>query len=362
MGDVFMCHPRTAPGWLAAVIASSGCFEEPGVVGPAGTSSGTTSPDFGSTTSPTTSTTGDPATSSTTAATASPDSSGCAGMSTEVAGEFAPNDIYIVLDTTGSMIEHYTAIQGSLDALVAERLSPDAHFVLVAPAAGTTSSVCMPTPIGSDTDCDSHNPPIFGRALVDTSQPTANPIEWLTAGLSAALPSPVLRQEATKTIVLISDSAEPTNIGTVDAVLQRAEPPLFDARIHTVTGSDAPCSVVEPTPGFEAIADHFLGQSHTLCPLSLQDWTAITNLRPSCRFEVPDSVTIDGALVVSLSAAPQLEVLEIIADPGMCTAGPQAYFNAIGTQLTLCRETCIEYQDGNPRELGSVLFEAECGA
>src|SRR5262245_17184359 len=123
---------------------------------------------------------------------------GCAETSSEAKVGFAPADIIIAVDTSGSMGDEAQWTQANMNAMVQAIVGSgiDAHVVMI-----SSSAICVPAPLGSGTCPNDEKLPNYRHVPQNVGSTNALSVllttypQWQTS----------LRPNATKTFVVVSD-------------------------------------------------------------------------------------------------------------------------------------------------------------
>ncbi len=158
----------------------------------------------------------------------------CASATETATSEKQPADIIVVIDTSGSMSEEAAQVQANLNTFVQVILGSgiDTHVVLIADA-----TVCIPAALGSG-QCEG----------LDTNLPTFLHVVQTVASTDslqlvlATYPqwAEVLRPEATKTFLVVSDDNSDLDAGGFTSQLLALDPGFTGFKFTAITAYSNP--------------------------------------------------------------------------------------------------------------------------
>lgn len=301
----------------------------------------------------------------------------CASATETATSEKQPADIIVVVDTSGSMSEEAAQVQANLNTFVDVILGSgiDTHVVLIADA-----TVCIPAALGSgqceglDTNLPSFLHVIQTVASTDSLQLViATYPQW----------AEVLRPNATKTFLVVSDDNSDLGAGDFSSQLLALDPPTFQGfKFTAITAySDPlacfgfscpqgnPCCYSEGGFGCFSYADAEGTVYHDLVSqtggvggdLCLQEFQPIFDelaegviiaSQLSCEFDIPppaEGETLDPGLV-NLRYVPSegAEPIDVYKVENAAACGPDGgwYYDddANPTKIIVCPTTCEALQ------------------
>jgi len=299
----------------------------------------------------------------------------CATTTEQATSQKQPADIIVVVDTSGSMSEEAAQVQQNLNTFVDVILGSgiDTHVVLIADA-----TVCIPAALGSGQCAGGDtNLPAFLHVLQTVASTDA--LQLTIATYSQW--SEVLRPDATKTFLVVSDDNSDMGAGEFTSALLALDPSFTGFKFTAITAYSNPlscfgfsCPQGNPccySEGFgcssyadaEGTVYHDLvaqtgGVGGDLCLQQFQpifDELAegvIISSQLSCEFDIPDpgeGETLDPGLVnVRYRPAEGAEPIAVYYVDGAAACGPPGgwYYDDASnpTKIIACPTTCDALQ------------------
>ncbi|MBW2454108.1 MAG: hypothetical protein JRI68_06345 [Deltaproteobacteria bacterium] len=298
----------------------------------------------------------------------------CASTTSEAEEGFAPADIIIAVDTSGSMDLEAQWTQQNMNVLVTTITGSgiDAHVVMI-----SDNDICVPTPLGSGNCPSDENLPSYRH--VQTGVGSDDALEKIISTYPQWKDS--LRLAATKTFVVVSDDDSDLSASGFTNQLLALDPPTFqgfkfDAIVSFAPPwASGPCWLLSAAQGtvYQALVQQTGGVAGDLClqnfaPVFQDIATAVVqNSQIDCVYDIPDpgnGETIDFDKVnVEFQPDPNAPGQVIPYVPGgaaACDPNGGWYYDDPNnpTQIIFCEATCTAVQSQTEGQV-SVVFGCE---
>jgi hypothetical protein len=341
----------------------------------------------------------------------------CVAIGEEAHGGYGPADIIFVIDNSKSLEDEIAEVRANMNKF-AKQISDsgiDVRIIMISclqgdchtPGGGGSNSygICIDPPLGAAGGCveisggdeedgqdakvtDDNNPPKYTH--IETRVPSVKGLEWLLNNYQNF--KDVLRPNAKKHIVIVSDDTDETTADEFNKALLALDPPTFEGyifhAIYSYYSKDAGCAMnpvhaccdyaapeSDDTPWIETykeLVEMTGGASGDLC---LQDFDAVfeatatsvvSNAVLSCNFTIPDppaDMTLDPKLVNVIFSDGQGGTTQIgkVDSQDICVKVENGWYydNPLNpTEVIFCPQTCSAIQ-GHPGSKIDVEFGCE---
>ena len=331
----------------------------------------------------------------------------CAAVSESAENTREPADILFVIDNSRSLFDEIEMVRANMNAF-SERIMNsgiDPRIVMVSclpgncgNKGGVSYGICIDPPLGVDGGCeyvsdtpdtddpnelltDDNNPPRYLH--LSTRVPSMKGLEWLVTtyednnGLTESGWHDMLRQNAAKHVVVVSDDGDETTAAEFDEAFRSLSPVLENYQFHGIfaygakdlVDADDPCAIyaapsspdAEPPilwDTYSALVEMTGGVSGDLCEQNFNPVfealgsSVIASSRINCEWDIPAPPTgmaMDPALVnVAFSSETTSEYIvgNILSATDCEVVNNGWYYDEPGapTKIRVCPDTCERFQ------------------
>jgi len=298
----------------------------------------------------------------------------CASVSEMAQNEFAPVDVLIVVDNSGSMDAEEAFVQAQMNTFsnLISSLNIDVQVVLI-----SNYDICIPPPLGSGgCPTDDNNPPQYTHINQGVGSNDALEILTETAFQSVIDQyDPLMRDNSIKHVLVVSDDNSDKSAAAFNADFLAIDPAKYQGyKFHAIVASAlpivAPCLLLSAARGqvYIDLVNMTGGVFGDLClqefgPVFAEIATAVQQTTPlACEWDIPpppDGETFDPNKVnvqLTLDQIPE----DVFWVPGMgdCMGGDGWYYypdNVNPTQIRICPATCSRVQAADDARV-EILF------
>ena len=291
----------------------------------------------------------------------------CAVYTETAENQLQPSDIIIAIDQSGSMNTETGWVKDQLNGFAAQIMASgiDVRVVVIAGKPGSENGFCVPAPLGSGNCPDDGNPP----ALLHVDQHVDSHDALARILQTYDLYKQVLRPEASKHIVVISDDDSDMDALTFDTIVKAEDPSFADYTFHAIVSGDDNCPfAAEEGKVYKQLVGWTQGVFGDLCLQSFAPvWDELStqvasNATLACEWVIPEppvgevfdpdrvnvDVTLDGTqTALGYVTAPQ--------DCGAVTGGWFYDDPQNPTVISVCPETCTVMHGADSAELRIAL-------
>ncbi|MBW2455485.1 MAG: VWA domain-containing protein [Deltaproteobacteria bacterium] len=287
----------------------------------------------------------------------------CSAVVETADNQIQPADIILAIDQSGSMDQETNWVTSQLNGFAAQITGSgiDVHVVVIAGKPGSENGFCVPAPLASGGCPDDNNLPTFLH--VDQHVDSHDAFQQILTRYNDY--AQMLRPDAAKHVVVISDDDSNMGAAAFDAALKALDPSFADYVFHAIAceHDNGPCAdesdqywnLVVGTGGvFGELADQNFGPVwDAVSQQVIQDATL------ACQWDIPappDGEQFVADLVnvlLSINGAPAQALGQVSSAADCATVNGGWYYDdpTNPTKILVCPDVCQQIQGADAAEV-----------
>ncbi len=287
----------------------------------------------------------------------------CSAVAQTADNQIQPADIILAIDQSGSMDQETNWVTNQLNGFAAQITSSgiDVHVVVIAGKPGSENGFCVPAPLASGGCPDDNNLPTFLH--VDQHVDSHDAFQQILTRYNDY--AQMLRPDAAKHVVVISDDDSNMPATVFDAALKALDPAFADYVFHAIAceDDDGPCAdesdqywnLVLATGGvFGELADQ------NFAPVwNVMSQQVVQNATLACHWDIPEPPNGEEFVpdlvnvVLSINGGPPQALGQVGSATECSTVNGGWYYDdpTYPTEIAVCPDVCQQIQGADAAEV-----------